>query len=432
MDMAMDVDMDAPHISTLREEESPPPQPAPSKRAGGGAGRKPKAPKLKVTEPPGWKQAEKRKAGGASDDELGEDQPDEEEDQLIDDDDTGAPSQTLARSTESTPKKPGPKKKAKKDAAAMGAVAGKKAGKEKAGAAVGGNNGPPDAPNQEEPIVLKLSTAGKKKTATPRKSAAERGGAPRGRGGKATKQRSAIPPALAVQVQEDAAMSEAASSPATAPVDLPEGHNDVGTPETETPIAPSSPPTVAPAIPDETPNLEGVAVPQYPLPTRPFPVQPPVKITSGFAPPMPLDRTGKKVRHWKVANREIRGIAGGRWFAKTWVGEKDSEYANAIAASSGLGPHEFLGKGFVGGGVGHHQRAGALSAPVGRGRGRGGSKSASAVPSRAGSVMPGDGHAGAGSASAVVRAPTKMRILQLPPSENGDSDMAPPEVVVDS
>lgn len=79
-------------------------------------------------------------------------------------------------------------------------------------------------------------------------------------------------------------------------------------------------------------NLDGVPLPSYPLPSGPFSVHPPPKIGSGFAPTIPLDRSGKHVRHWRQANREIRGIAGGRWFAKSWVGNKESEYASATAA----------------------------------------------------------------------------------------------------
>lgn len=79
-------------------------------------------------------------------------------------------------------------------------------------------------------------------------------------------------------------------------------------------------------------NLDGVPLPTYPLPSRPFPVHPPPKIGSGFAPIIPLDKSGKHVRHWRQAQREIRGIAGGRWFTKAWVGEKESQYATAAAA----------------------------------------------------------------------------------------------------
>ncbi|KAJ3884100.1 hypothetical protein GG344DRAFT_71587 [Lentinula edodes] len=38
-----------------------------------------------------------------------------------------------------------------------------------------------------------------------------------------------------------------------------------------------------------------------------------------FAPNIILDRSGTKVRYWRIAKREIRGIGGGRWFAQGWV-----------------------------------------------------------------------------------------------------------------
>lgn len=81
-------------------------------------------------------------------------------------------------------------------------------------------------------------------------------------------------------------------------------------------------------------SLEGVPLPVYPLPSKPFPVQPPQKIGSGLAPIIPLDKSGKQVRRWRQVNREIRGIAGGRWFVRTWAGEKESEFATAAAASA--------------------------------------------------------------------------------------------------
>jgi hypothetical protein len=83
-------------------------------------------------------------------------------------------------------------------------------------------------------------------------------------------------------------------------------------------------------------DIEGVPHPRYPLPTKPFQVQPPPKITSGYAPIIPLDRTKGKPRHWRMAHREIRGIAGGRWFARSWVGDKDSELAVATEAALSL------------------------------------------------------------------------------------------------
>ena len=81
-------------------------------------------------------------------------------------------------------------------------------------------------------------------------------------------------------------------------------------------------------------NLEGVALPQYPLPSKPFPVQPAPKIGTGFAPTIVLDKSKKSVRRWRQVNREVRGIAGGRWFTRSWVGEKESEYASHQAAAS--------------------------------------------------------------------------------------------------
>lgn len=194
-----------------------------------------------------------------------------------------------------------------------------------------------------------------------------------------------------------------------------------GSPEPDnTTIAQSSPPLTAVPLPDDAASaLENVAIPQYPLPTKPFPVQAPVKIPTGFAPPMPLDKSTKKVRRWRTAHREIRGIAGGRWFMKTWVGDKESEY------SSSLGDE----KGAQAGGMMSRLSGLSASAPVGRGggagRGRGSrmvSGAPSMVPSRSGSPGP-------PALPAIAPRPmTKMRILQLAPaSENGDSDMAPPE-----
>lgn len=77
------------------------------------------------------------------------------------------------------------------------------------------------------------------------------------------------------------------------------------------------------------PGLE--PVPLWPPPSKSFSVQPPVKIQTGYAPALPLEKNAPKPRSWKVANREIRGIGGGRWFVRAWVGEKESDYAAAAA-----------------------------------------------------------------------------------------------------
>lgn len=90
----------------------------------------------------------------------------------------------------------------------------------------------------------------------------------------------------------------------------------------------------APSVTASEVNLDSIALPIYPLPSKPFPVQPPPKIGTGFAPVIPLDKSTNKPRRWRTANREIRGIAGGRWFARSWVGDKDSEVAAAAATAA--------------------------------------------------------------------------------------------------
>jgi hypothetical protein len=83
-------------------------------------------------------------------------------------------------------------------------------------------------------------------------------------------------------------------------------------------------------------DIEGVPHPRYLLPTKLFQVQLPPKITTGHAPATPLDRTKGRPRHWRLAHCEIHSIAGGRWFAKAWVGEKDSELAIVTEAALSL------------------------------------------------------------------------------------------------
>lgn len=101
---------------------------------------------------------------------------------------------------------------------------------------------------------------------------------------------------------------------------------EIGTPEVESHIEPLSLNNSNIHAVDDLPDQ---AIPIYPLPSKPFLVQPLPKIGSGFAPTIPLDKNKTPVRHWRKAQREIRGIAGGRWFACTWVGEKDSDYATS-------------------------------------------------------------------------------------------------------
>jgi hypothetical protein len=149
-------------------------------------------------------------------------------------------------------------------------------------------------------------------------------------------------------------------------------------------------------------NLDATPIPVYPLPTKPFTVQLPAKISTGFAPVIPLERVlrHEKVRHWRIAQREIRGIAGGRWFARTWVGGKESEYASAAAAAAALKGIESNDKlsGFT---LPKLSAVSISSPPVAGRRGRTG-KTSSGTPSRSASVVPD---------ISTVRAPTKMRTV---------------------
>ena len=114
------------------------------------------------------------------------------------------------------------------------------------------------------------------------------------------------------------------------------------------------------------------------------------------------------MRHWREANREIRGIAGGRWFAKTWVGDKESHFAYAakpiedkVSASTKIPAQS--------------SSTPVMSKVVSKLKAsKGGSVSNSSNPSRAPSVVP--EHSG-NLVTSAVRAPTKMRISQKAPSD---------------
>jgi len=154
-------------------------------------------------------------------------------------------------------------------------------------------------------------------------------------------------------------------------------------------------------------------------------VQLPPKIPTGFAPQMPLDKSGRKVRHWREANREIRGIAGGRWLARTWVGEKESDFATHLVAKSvdDKAPSNGISTTKA---TSHSISSPATSKAISKLKAS--SKSASltnsANPSRATSIAP---DAAGHQVTSNVRAPTKMRISQQAPSEaDGDSISATP------
>ena len=199
-------------------------------------------------------------------------------------------------------------------------------------------------------------------------------------------------------------LSGYAGTAASSPVTL---QFDQNSPEPEY-AAPSSPHTVLAPLAEEF-NLDNVPIPVYPLPTKPFPVQPPPKITSGLA-PLPLDKSTKAVRHWRPARREIRGIAGGRWLARTWVGDKESEYASFVAADDKQSTSVALPK----------LPPLSISAPaIDRKSTR--LNSSHSSPSRAPSTNPES--QGIPIATSAVRAPTKMRVLQIA-SSSGDGDPA--------
>jgi len=323
--MTDDVDMDAPQISTLREEETPEPQPNPNrtskfrvkllvgegKRASSASSTPRKAPQ------------------GDSDD---EEEEDDEEDQLIDDDEeeTKAPAPTPAGITPPimTDKKTTTSKRG-------GSTAGRARGRgrgSRGGKASRSDAAPPLTATASIDSIGTNVTAGGSISAPPTGSPKKRGGggakAGATRGGprkRAPKQPMAVP----LHLRDDAgSISEAyAGTAASSPVP----HDDHSPDVHDVPLPASLiSSAIAPTVEDM--NLEGVPLPSYPLPSRPLAVHPPQKIGTGFAPTIPLDRSGKRVRHWRQANREIRGIGGGRWFTKSWVGDKESDYAAAAAA----------------------------------------------------------------------------------------------------
>ncbi|KAG6841562.1 hypothetical protein C0991_009597 [Blastosporella zonata] len=397
--MDQDINMDAPEISTLKDEESPPPQPKVST-----SGRRTKTAKA----PPAWPRPRRKEIH--TDDEY--DEVEEEEDQLIDDDEdelmkpvpvTALPNPT--RPGESPKKRISNKRKPRKsekrqaedERKAQAKVMTNVSGREDLAPTVTWFEATPsklqDADVKESisaPVGLTTSATPKK---TPKKPAAPcTKMVP-------TKLKTAVPllPDDAGGLSE-AYTATAASSPVTAQFDM-------GTPEPEGLDQASSA-----DVPLEEPNLENVPLPQYPLPTKPFPVQPAPKITTGFAPVLPLDKSGKKVRHWRVARREIRGIAGGRWFAPAWVGEKQSEYAASLPKT---------GEEKIPGAI---PRLGSMSisAPVkGKKVKAMSSLAASAAPSRSGSSIP-------DAPPTNPRPQTKLRTTVTAPQSEGESDMVTP------
>ncbi|KAJ7687382.1 hypothetical protein B0H17DRAFT_1070032 [Mycena rosella] len=397
-----DVDMDAPQISTLHQEDSPPPPPRRVKLL------------VKDTRAAASQASSSRKRA-LSDDEEPEEE--DEEDQLIDDDDVlppivvppVVPSSSAADSSSKrkAPSKRKPRKSEKKIAEE------ERKSKEKlmqAGAPSlaptmswfevqatkahqhVGQMGTLDVGHVPPLNIVSLDPGPSSKPPPKKKAARKPPAVPRVRAKPGPKPKAVllpVPPEDTDVISEAGYSVTAASSPVTA-------HFEGNTPEPE-----AFPPYANGPLVEEPPvNLLEVALPQYPLPVKPFSVQPPQKINTGFAPVLPIDRTAAKVRHWRPVNREIRGIAGGRWFTRSWVGEKESALALAIAS-------------------GDKQSSVALpklptmsiSAPIPSKpkvrATKNSSLAASAAPSRSSSTVP-----------------SKMRTIMLPPpSDGGDSDM---------
>ncbi|KAL5494772.1 hypothetical protein ACEPAI_234 [Sanghuangporus weigelae] len=391
-----DVDMlDAPQISTLREEASPPPQPTPppqqqQQQHNQGSSTSKFRIKLKVNAKRDHAmmngEAVRHAAGnGRISEDLGgssrrregvgrgvrgedegreersQDSQDSEEewDQLADDDDV-APSSSVI----STPARPSHTVSASGTPSARGRVGGR--GRGRRGRGRGGAVSAAEPPQTIFEIAPSVAQAehgipGVLDTTSISTSSPSPSKVPRRRGKKAEgekKKPSRKPRASKVlmQLQDDAASIASESFGGTA-ASSPLGHGgDFSTPEVETMNLP--PPAqdvlVAPGAggpelsttypqnhPQQPLSLDpSVPIPVYRLPSKPFLVQPPPKIPSGFAPTLPLDKgpaARASVRRWRPALRAIRGIAGGQWFARTWVGEKESAYAS-VTGRDILGP----------------------------------------------------------------------------------------------
>ncbi|OCH88750.1 hypothetical protein OBBRIDRAFT_888860 [Obba rivulosa] len=321
--MAEDVDMDAPQISTLREDDTPEPPPTPARTSKFRV-------KLLVNEAKragSLASTSSQKQGQADSD---EDDEDEEEDQLIDDDDEAPQPVVIA-----------PPPIAPSTTRGTGTKRGRgRGGGRKRGGRAGAPGVHPPAPAQDPGVSMTwfevaqpelapsmaMGMHGEAVAGPPQPPARKKPGPPKGTPRAIRKKPAKAPKPIAPGLREEIeSISEAPPTAASSPLPVHDDHS----PEPDVHI----PAGVAIPLIDDA-NLEGVPLPIYPLPSKPFPVQPPPKIGTGFAPVIPLDRSGKPVRRWRQVNREIRGIAGGRWFAKTWVGEKESEFATATTSAS--------------------------------------------------------------------------------------------------
>ncbi|EJD54315.1 hypothetical protein AURDEDRAFT_110015 [Auricularia subglabra TFB-10046 SS5] len=166
----------------------------------------------------------------------------------------------------------------------------------------------------------------------PRKKPAKRGAAAGGagivaRGG--IRKAATIKNAQRVAAEGDDLPDDAsfASSPVLGPRDT--SIEPEATPQASSPARQTHTPQPQPILLPDDPG----PAPSYPAPVKGFAVAPPVKPQTVSPREVQVDRTSAPVRRWRIARREIRGIAGGRWFARAWVGNKDSEWASASAAA---------------------------------------------------------------------------------------------------
>ncbi|KAL5533748.1 hypothetical protein ACEPAG_208 [Sanghuangporus baumii] len=446
-----DVDMlDAPQISTLREEASPPPQPTPppqQQQNNQGSSTSKFRIKLKVNakrdrssmtngeaarHAAGTGQASEdlgrsshRREGSGRDvrgedearEEKSQDSQDSEEewDQLADDDDV-APSSSVI----STPARPSHTVSASGTPSARGRGGGRGRARGRGrgrGGAVSAAEPPqtifeiaPSVAQAEHgtPGVLDTTSIG---TGSPSPSKAPRRRGKKAEGEKKKPGRRPRASKVLMQLQDDAASVASESFGGTA-ASSPLGRaGDFSTPEVETmslpppvqdvPVAPGAGGSeISTTYPQNHPQQPlsldpSVPIPVYRLPSKPFLVQPPPKIPSGFAPTLPLDKgpaARAPVRRWRPALRAIRGIAGGQWFARTWVGEKESAYASVTG-------RDILGAG--------------------------GPENAAPYPAHGHSHVHGGGR-GRGSASASAMASPALSATKLPPVPSLSSANKPP------
>ncbi|TBU62156.1 hypothetical protein BD310DRAFT_974710 [Dichomitus squalens] len=383
--MTEDVDMDAPQISTLREDTTPEPNPARSKfrvkLLVGDKGEGSKASSVSS-----------KHGRGDSDDEDEDEEDDEEEDQLIDDDDeeVARPARAIPPQVTAPPR------------GSPGRRAGRGRGGGRRGRGGGRAGAPVLAPGMIglEPTSLEVISAPEIRaevldpnvaasgSALSQPTGRKKPGPPKGSTQRGARKKASKPSVKGtVNILKDADAESVSEAYAGTAASSPAPHD--GSPEPDIPLS-SIIPHPHPII-DDAP-LDGVPLPVYPLPSKPFPVQPPPKIGTGFAPVIPLDKSGKHVRKWRQVNREVRGIAGGRWFVRSWVGEKESEFAAAVAASQAAA-QSAAADGLSAAGLSLPKLSSVSISGTGRGRGRGArhnvaDHASTVASSRAGSALP--------------------------------------------